>query len=291
MGTYQSQATEIEENSEAEDFKLSLESDLQRFLRCNITQIEPGLKIIDGGTERTVESGRVDILAEDNQGFTVVIELKAKTADRGAIGQILAYMGDLGAANPKVRGILIAYDFAPPARSAARLVPSLRLLRYTTKFPLPRSNRRSEGQCCGQPLEPSIPSQSRPVSTPAASGLYPTSSRSQKGQEMDPRLIVRIGIVCLADHSVVPAADQFRCDKHRRPRVGKIAIRQRLISQYGLLSYPWPLTTTLASRRPRLPFSREAAALASLRVRPPAAPSCAAIQRFEPSTPSNKAGT
>jgi hypothetical protein len=54
---------------------------------------------------------------------------------------------------------------------------------------------------------------------------------------------------------------------------------------------PQPPATCLRGRPPRLPFSRDAIALAAVRVRPPAAPSCAAIQLFEPNTPSSKAGT
>lgn len=41
---------------------------------------------------------------------------------------------------------------------------------------------------------------------------------------------------------------------------------------------------------PRLPFSRLACVLTALRALPPCAPSCAAIQDFEPNTPSNNAG-
>jgi hypothetical protein len=48
-----------------------------------------------------------------------VIELKAGAADRDAIGQILAYMGDL--MGPKnQREVLIAGDLAPLAIAAAR---------------------------------------------------------------------------------------------------------------------------------------------------------------------------
>ena len=56
--------------------KFRLERDLQRALRNNISQLEPGLKVVDGGTERTVEAGRIDVIAEDTQGKLVVIESK-----------------------------------------------------------------------------------------------------------------------------------------------------------------------------------------------------------------------
>ncbi len=43
--------------------KFGLERDLQDALRGNIAQLEPGLKITDGGKENRVDAGRVDITA------------------------------------------------------------------------------------------------------------------------------------------------------------------------------------------------------------------------------------
>jgi RecB family endonuclease NucS len=92
------------------------------------------LKITDGGKEKTVESGRIDITAEDKNGATVVIELKAGEADRDAIGQILAYMGDLTTDKNLVRGILVAGEFSARAVAAGRVVPNLRLKKYSFNF-------------------------------------------------------------------------------------------------------------------------------------------------------------
>ena len=103
-----------------------LERDLQIALRKGIEQLERGLTIADGDREQTVPSGRIDITARDQSGAMVVIELKAGPADRDAIGQILAYMGDLmeveGQAS--VRGILVAREFKPRAIAAARAAPN-----------------------------------------------------------------------------------------------------------------------------------------------------------------------
>jgi RecB family endonuclease NucS len=124
-----------QELAEAKVTLFDLERDFQRALRANIIQIEPGLKTIDGGTERTVPSGgRIDILAEDSAGTTVVIELKVGTADRGAVAQLIQYMGDISETAPTVRGIVVAGDFAPSAIAAARMVPRVRLLKYSYKF-------------------------------------------------------------------------------------------------------------------------------------------------------------
>ena len=60
--------------TEERTITFGLERDLQEALRDNIEQLEPGLKIIDGGTERTVAAGRIDITAEDKEGNLVVID-------------------------------------------------------------------------------------------------------------------------------------------------------------------------------------------------------------------------
>lgn len=137
MGTYgEAEPTrEIQEQVvEAVDAAFGLERDLQSALRQNIGQLEAGLTIIDDDREQTVASGRIDITARDESGAVVVIELKAGSADRDAIGQILAYMGDLMTSQQQVRGLLIARDFTARAKSAARAVPNLRLVGYGFRF-------------------------------------------------------------------------------------------------------------------------------------------------------------
>jgi RecB family endonuclease NucS len=64
-----------------------------------------------------------------------VIELKAGTVRRDAIGQVLSYMGDVAdEESAEVRGILVAGEFDDKARAAARVVPGLSLRRYRVKF-------------------------------------------------------------------------------------------------------------------------------------------------------------
>jgi hypothetical protein len=137
MGTYGDAggAADAEvEVANAVDTAFGLERDLQMALRRNIDQLESGLTITDGDKEQIVASGRIDITARDRDGASVIIELKVGTADREAVGQLLAYMGDLMEKNTQVRGILIAREFAPRAVSAARVVPSLRLVQYGFRF-------------------------------------------------------------------------------------------------------------------------------------------------------------
>ena len=92
------------------------------------------MSIIDDGKERKVPAGFIDITARDRDGTTVAIELKAGTADRDAIGQLLSYMGDLMENTGSLRGILVAGDFSPRAIAAARAAPNVRLVRYGVRF-------------------------------------------------------------------------------------------------------------------------------------------------------------
>ena len=123
-------------SDEEESQRIGLERDLQAALRKQISQLESGLTIVDGGTERKVESGFIDITARDEAGVTVVVELKAGTAVRADVGQILSYMGDVSTEESvgAVRGILVAHDFHTNAKSAARMVSNLDLRKYSVKF-------------------------------------------------------------------------------------------------------------------------------------------------------------
>lgn len=113
----------------------SMERDLQAALRRSIGQLEPGLVIVDGGAEKIVPSGRIDIFATDAAGVSVVIELKAVKAQRDAVAQTLAYMGDiLVESGGPVRGFLVAPEFDMRTIAAARVVPTLTLVSYRFSF-------------------------------------------------------------------------------------------------------------------------------------------------------------
>jgi RecB family endonuclease NucS len=124
----------IKERREGRTFELEVH--LQRFLREEIEQLEPGLKIVDGGSERSVTSGEIDILAIDSEGQFVVIELKRDLARRETIGQIMGYVGDImdEEATTAVRGIIVAGDFDKSCRSTLLAIPSLSLKRYRYNF-------------------------------------------------------------------------------------------------------------------------------------------------------------
>ncbi|WP_335901132.1 endonuclease NucS domain-containing protein [Shewanella algae] len=123
----------IEDNSPQ---TIGLEKDMQAAIRRNISQIEAGLRITDGGRERCVETGKIDITGKDLTETPVVIELKTGIAGQRAIAQILSYMGSVMDEDERddVRGILIASGFDKKARAAAKVIPSLTLIRYQFSF-------------------------------------------------------------------------------------------------------------------------------------------------------------
>lgn len=117
--------------------KLSLERDMQAALRLNIERLGQRLQIVDDGAERSVHSGLIDITCVDRHDDAfVVVELKAGKADSRAIGQILGYMGDLAEeeGGRAVKGILVANEFDKRCKSAAKVVPTLSLVRYAVEF-------------------------------------------------------------------------------------------------------------------------------------------------------------
>ena len=126
---------DAEEIIEAAEITFGLERDLQVALRAKIDQLEPGLKISDGGKEKTTEAGRIDITAIDSQNNTVIIELKAGVAQPESVTQLLAYMGSVSVNDRKlVRGILVAGDFHKKVILASRAIPNLQLKKYSFQF-------------------------------------------------------------------------------------------------------------------------------------------------------------
>jgi hypothetical protein len=121
------------------EITFGLEKDLQAALRSNIEQLEPGLSIIDGGTERSTRAGRIDIASKDSQGNIVVIELKAGRASSDVIAQVLSYMSTVAETeeNP-VRGMIVAGDFSERVILAAKAVPNLSLVKYSFQFSFKR---------------------------------------------------------------------------------------------------------------------------------------------------------
>ena len=128
-----------EDDGGSAGLKFGLERDFQKALRDNFLQLDPDLAIIDGGTEKKVEAGRIDITARDKDGTLVVIELKAGTAPLPAMGQILSYMGSVtDDPGQPVRGVLVANEFHDRLILAAKAVPNVSLVAYSIQFAFQR---------------------------------------------------------------------------------------------------------------------------------------------------------
>ncbi|MCH8041434.1 MAG: DUF91 domain-containing protein [Nitrospinae bacterium] len=143
---FEAEAQDINTNDETEsevqetiDASLSLERDMHSYLAMRVDEIETGLVLMENGVEYQTDAGRIDLLAKDEAGHTVVIELKAGKAKDNALGQLLGYMGYIGATsgeNTKVRGVLVASDFEPRVIYAAKGLPSIKLIKYRVSFEL-----------------------------------------------------------------------------------------------------------------------------------------------------------
>jgi hypothetical protein len=108
-----------------------LEREMQAAVRAQLVNLEQGLVVADGGQERHVATGNIDIVARDATGKLVAIELKAGNCPAGALEQVLGYADSLGEeTGESVRAILIASDFSDRLRAAARRTVDLRLVTY-----------------------------------------------------------------------------------------------------------------------------------------------------------------
>lgn len=135
--TSEPETIEVEIITESESIQtIGLEKDMQAAIRHNIGQVEQGLIITDGGRERSVETGFIDITAEDSEKTPVVIELKTGVAGQRAVAQILSYMGSVMDEENRddIRRILVASEFDKKARAAAKVIPTLTLIRYKFSF-------------------------------------------------------------------------------------------------------------------------------------------------------------
>jgi RecB family endonuclease NucS len=109
----------------------SYERELKSALRRQLALVEPGLVEADGGRERAVATGRIDITARDRNGHFVVIELKAGPCPHGALEQVLAYSTDLEAeTGTPCRAVLVASEFSERLRAAARRATGIALVTY-----------------------------------------------------------------------------------------------------------------------------------------------------------------
>jgi RecB family endonuclease NucS len=116
---------------------LSLEKDVQKHLISELSQLKQGLTIESDrtGTEVPVDSGRIDILAEDSNGEPVIIEIKTGKAKKGVLAQTKAYMADImSRSSEDVTGIIVAEEFSKKLTKAVSIERSVELYTYKIKF-------------------------------------------------------------------------------------------------------------------------------------------------------------
>lgn len=112
---------------------LTLERDLEDQIVGHLDILESGLKLVS--RQETSDVGRLDLLARDSGGRTVIIELKAGEAKDSSIGQIARYMGWYAQKEgTPPRAFLVASGFSEPIRYAAKAIPGLRLVTYKVQF-------------------------------------------------------------------------------------------------------------------------------------------------------------
>lgn len=133
----------IEEISDAveEDIgtAIHLEEDLEAYVFKNLKSVEEGLRPYneESGRQFSIDSGRIDILATDEKGSFVVLELKAGIGNDAVLTQVLSYMATIKkdlVGGKGVRGIIIAHDFSDRLVSATSLLQNVKLMKYKAKF-------------------------------------------------------------------------------------------------------------------------------------------------------------
>lgn len=133
----------------ADTSQFAYESDLKNFLSANLSMIEPGLRLFDriegiSGVEFPVGGRYADILAIDQSGALVVIELKVSRGYDRVVGQLLRYMAwirrDLATKNEHVRGIIVAKEISQDLLLACSLLEDVQLYEYRLAVTLSRVN-------------------------------------------------------------------------------------------------------------------------------------------------------
>jgi len=138
---YEKSEREISEinNDDVEDAKeFAYEHDLRDFLARNLEIIEGGLVLYEDegitGIEYDAGGRYIDILAIDNNGAYVVIELKVSRGYDRVIGQLLRYIGwvkaNLAENNQLVRGIIVARSISEDLKIACSQVSGIELFEY-----------------------------------------------------------------------------------------------------------------------------------------------------------------
>jgi hypothetical protein len=119
--------------------QFALEKDLQRYLADNLQLIESGLALFQDeeitGLEYPAGGGRrIDILAKDQSGGFVVLELKVEKGYDRVVGQLLRYVNwvrkELAEPGQRVRGIIVCRSMSEDLVLACAGIKDVELFEY-----------------------------------------------------------------------------------------------------------------------------------------------------------------
>lgn len=115
--------------------KFALEAHLRDYLSRNLFLLEKGLELWSSdppSVEYALEGRRIDILAKDQHGVPVVIELKLSKGHERTLGQALYYRGKLKQVLclPRVRIIMVAAEITEELGLASTEVPDVEAFSY-----------------------------------------------------------------------------------------------------------------------------------------------------------------
>ena len=127
--------------------EFAYESDLQNYLAKHLSIVEPGLRLYQeegiSGIEFPVGNRRIDILALDNNGNYVVIELKVSKGYDKVVGQLLRYMAWIqkyhAEPDQEVRGVIVAREISEDLLLACSQISNIDLYEYKLSIALTKA--------------------------------------------------------------------------------------------------------------------------------------------------------
>jgi len=130
-------------DEESEESEFAYETDLRDFLAQHLEKVEKGLALYKddrgSGVEYPVENGRIDILASNQNGEFLVVELKVSQGRNKTLGQLLYYMGWVErnlAKGKKVRGAIVAKEITDDLKLACSMLDRVSLFEYDLQVSL-----------------------------------------------------------------------------------------------------------------------------------------------------------
>lgn len=131
--------------------EFAYETDLRNYLVKNLNALELGLRLYEeegiNGVEFPVGGRFIDILAVDQQGGFVVIELKVSRGYDRVVGQLMRYVAwvkkNLAETGQSVRGIIVARQISEDLLLACSMVPNVELFEYELSLSLRKVNENA----------------------------------------------------------------------------------------------------------------------------------------------------